>query len=207
VLRLELYVRTTATASIARQLSCMSKINTAWFALALGLLLNSCGAAQPAVDVARVSSGAFGSNGDDDVFAINLSSWALATPGRTKADPVDAARALAAVDYLAGELSYNPRWEYMSPITKNQMVQARLEVRQAIGVAPGASSQAVVVALLTYANALQTGDRAAADRALSTNIFTRSPDQITQTLAALPYLPIANVATQHASEQAEPNER
>ena len=45
---------------------------------------------------------------------------------------------------LAGELSSNPRWTMMSPLTKQEMLQARVDVRQVLGIAPNAPSQIVV---------------------------------------------------------------
>jgi hypothetical protein len=167
-------------------------------AACLAILAASC-AGETRPNVARVPAGAFDSNGDNDVAAINLSSWALASSARTQQRPDVAARSLAAVDYLAGELDYSPRWNYMSPLTKVQMLQARKEVREILGVAPDAPSQAVVTGLLTAANALQTGNRAAALLSLSPPTFTKPPEQTLALLSSLPYLPIANVATQHAS--------
>ncbi len=171
--------------------------------LGLGILLAGC-AMTPPPDHARIYPGAFGSNGDDDVSAINISSWAFSMSSNTRNRPVEAARAVAAVDYLAGELEYSPRWQFMSPITKNQMLQARGEVRAAIGVAPDAPSQVVVTGLLTAAYALAANDRPAALKALSASAFTRGPEQTLATLQALPFLTEANVATQRASAQAEP---
>jgi len=167
-------------------------------AAGLAILAASC-AAQTPPNVARVLPGAFDSNGDNDVAAINLSSWALASASYTQQRPELAARALAAVDYMAGELDYSPRWAYIPAVTKLQMLQARDEVRQLLGVAPNTSSQAVVTALLTAANALQTGNRTVALQSLSPPIFTKPPEETLALLSALPYLPLSNVATQRVS--------
>jgi hypothetical protein len=174
------------------------------YAMTTVLALAGCASAMPPVNLAQVAPGAFESNGDNDVAAINLASWALALPSRTQDRPEEGARAAAAVDYLAGELSYSPRWAFMSPITKIQMLQARDEVRAVLGVAPGAPSQLVVSALLTTANALQSGNRTAALMALSAPVFTKGPDQTLAAVTNLPRLPIANVATQHASIELQP---
>jgi hypothetical protein len=182
-------------------------MQTVWkYSWVAGLLVAGCANPITPPNVARVAPGAFESSGDNDVAAINLSSWALADPSRTRNRPEDAARAVAAVDYLAGELPYSPRWTAMSVTTKSQMLQARGEIRALLGVAPGASSQAVVSALLTAANALHAGDRAAALQALSAPIFVKAPEQILAELENLPYLPLANVATQHASLETEPDD-
>ena len=113
-----------------------------------GLLAAGCASIAPPPDTARLPPNAYGLFADNDIGAINLAQWAFADPARTRNDPADAARAAAAVDYLAGELSSSPRWIAMSPITKGQMLQAREEVRRALGVAPGAPSQLVVDGLL-----------------------------------------------------------
>jgi hypothetical protein len=172
----------------------------------LVLLAAGCAAATPPPDTARLVGPAFGSNGDSAIAAINYSSWAFALASRTHGQPAAAAEAVAAVDYLAGELSTDPRWASMSPLTKVQMLQARSEVRNAIGVSPDARSQAVVNGLLSAAAALQAGNRPAALAALASPVFIRGPEQTLAALAALPYLPQANIATQHASLQAQPGD-
>ena len=174
--------------------------------LAFVALLAGCGLATPPPDTARLPAGAFGGLGDPDVGAMNLSQWAFADPGRTRGNPVDAARAVAAVDYLGGELTTSPRWTYMDPITQQQMLQARAAVRQVVGVAPGAPSQAVVNTQLAFAGAYEAGNRPAALAALQAPIYQHPPDQTLQILANLPYVQVANVATQHAAQQQTPPE-
>lgn len=171
-----------------------------------GLSLASCAAETPMPSTSRLPPLAMGSNGDQDIAAINLASWALAAPRRTANDPVNAARAAAAVEYLAGELERSPRWDDVSPLTKMQMLSARQEVRRTLGVAPNAPSQAVVDGLIGAANALSAHDTAAAERALSAPAFTRPPAQTLQVLTNLPYLQMANIATQRASQQAYPDD-
>jgi hypothetical protein len=91
----------------------------------------------PPADTARLPPNAFGTYADGDVGAINQAAWAFADPSRTRNNPGDAARAAAAVDYLAGELNTSPRWDFMSVLTKMEILQARAEVRHALGIAPG----------------------------------------------------------------------
>jgi hypothetical protein len=160
----------------------------------------------PPPDTARAPTAAFGSNGDTDVSAINIASWAFAGPANTRARPIEGAQAVAAVEYLAGELSSSPRWDFMSPLTKIQMLQARVEVRRVVGIAPQASSQQVLDALLAAASALQAHDEAAALKALTDPVFTRPAEQVLATLTNLPYLPEANIATQHALLQEQPSD-
>jgi hypothetical protein len=141
---------------------------------------------------------------DNDVAAANQSSWAFAAPGRTRNDPVDAARACAAIDYLAGELSSNPRWLQVSPLTKQQMLQARVDVRRVLGIDPGIRSQIVVDALMGFAAARQANDRQAALQALAAPGFILSPPQMVQLLSDLPYVPSANIASLDAAQQMLP---
>lgn len=154
-------------------------------------------------DTARMPPFAFGVV-DPDVGAIELAQWAFADPIRTRGDPVDGARAVAAVDYLAGELQASPRWQNMSVLTLMQMVQARAQVRRAVGIAPGAPSQQVVNSLIGAANALAAGLQPAALAALDNPIYQQPPPQTLFKLSNLPYVPTANVATQHAALQVFP---
>ncbi len=170
------------------------------------LLAAGCASIAPPPDTARLPPNAYGLFEDNDVGAINLAQWAFADPARTRNDPIDAARAAAAVDYLAGQLSSSPRWVAMSPITKGQMLQAREEVRQALGIAPGAPSQLVVDGLLGAANALAAGDRPLALAALRSPVFVWPPDQMLARLSDMPFLPIANVASQRAALQRFPED-
>jgi hypothetical protein len=153
------------------------------------------------VDTAQVPPGFFGLPVDNDIGAINQASWALASPGRTRGDPVEALRSAVAVEYLAGELNTAPRWWAMSPITKMLMLQARGEMRATLGIKPDTPAQAVVNAEITALWALEHGDVTGAQQALSRPIFTQPPQQIMQVLNNLPTLPAARVATSDAELQ------
>lgn len=176
-------------------------------AASLAVLLAAACTPVPPTDTATVQPYAFGTNQDSETAAVNISSWALAEPSRTRNDPADAARALAAVDYLAGALTSNPRWTGLSPLIKQQMLAARVEIRQAIGVAPGARSQDVVNGLLDMANYTIAGNPGQAQVALSAPVFTLGPRETYNRLVALPFLPIANVATQRVNGSLNGNGR
>ncbi len=165
--------------------------------------LAACSAATPPPDTAQVPFAAFGTM-DNDVGAANVASAAFASPARTANDPVDGARACAAIDYLAGELSSNPRWVTLSPFTKQEMLQARVDVRAVLGVAPGAPSQIVVGALLQFASAWQAGNQQVALQFLGPPAFLRGPQQTLQILANLPYIATANRASIDAANQMLP---
>jgi hypothetical protein len=165
----------------------------------------------PPPDTARVRSSQFDTNGDVDIYSANVAQWYFADPGRARNDPVDALRAVAALDYLAGELSSNPRWTFVSPLTKDLLLNARLEVRQQIGVVPGARSQTVVDSLLAAANAMAVDQekqgvstaagQSAAVRALDIPVFTEPGAPTLTRVIAMPYLQKTNFAVQLAAGQ------
>jgi hypothetical protein len=160
--------------------------------------LAGCGAVTPPPDTARVPPNSFGLNANPDIGALNQASWAFASAARTRGRPIEAARGVAALDYMAGELWLNPRFAFVSPIPKERMLQARVAVRQVLGIAPNTPSQVVVDGMLEAANALAAGDPAGAERALPPPVF--SPD-ILQRLNDMPYVQIANVATTLAQNE------
>ena len=172
-----------------------------WMAACLSL--TACGLQRPPVDTARAPDGAFGSNGDSDVAALNLSSWAFSSARNLRNRPVEAARSVAAVDYMAGQLSTSPRWTAMSPIIQGEMLQARKQVRATVGIAPDAPSQVVVNSLADYAKSLAaTGNQAAAGQYLANPAFTLGPQMTEAKLQDLPFLRETNIATQRANAAA-----
>jgi hypothetical protein len=171
-----------------------------WSSL-LCLSVAGCTVAAPGQNPAQLPAGVYGVYQDNDIGAINQSSWAFGSPQRTVNDPVDAIKAVIAVDYLADELTISPRWVTISPFAKQEMLQARVDVRRVLGIAPDAPSQVVVNALLSAAWDLQAGNQADALHALDTPAFTMPPPQTLQILADLPYIQSANVATSDAAAQ------
>ncbi len=169
--------------------------------MAACLLPAACaGGLQPYVpDTARLPAGALGSGFDPDVTAMNLAQWAFAASGRTRGRPIEAARACASMDFIAGEFYTSPRWSNIDPLTKEQLLEGRREVRAALGVVPGTPSQAVVDHLIFAGNALAAGDQAAAIAQLGSPVFNQPGEQVLQRLGNLPYLQMANVSTMHAA--------
>jgi hypothetical protein len=167
-------------------------------ALLSALLLAACanGGPQPFVpDTARVVPGELGSGiADPDVSAINLAAWAFADPGRTRNDPADAARACASMDYLAGEIYTAPRWANIGALTKEQLLQGRIEVRKALGIPLNAPSQLVVNGLAGAGNAFAAGNPQAALASLSNPAFP-DPQATLARLRSLPYMQEANVGS------------
>jgi len=160
------------------------------------------GGFQPVVpDTARLPPGALGSGFDSDVTAVQLAQWAFADSGRTYGRPIEAARAAASMDFIAGQLYTSPRWANISPLTKEQLLQGRQEVRTALGVMPGTSSQAVVDHLVFAGNALAAGDQANAIAQLGSPVFDQPGEQVLQRLANMPDLRMANVSTMKAANE------
>ena len=162
----------------------------------------ACGSIQPFVpDTARLAPGQLGTGFDPDTTAVYQAQWAFADAGRTYGRPIEAARAAASMDYIAGQLYTSPRWARVSALTKEQLLQGRQEVRAALGIPPNTPSQAVVDHLAAAGNALAAGDQPAALALLSGPTFTAPPDQVLARLSNMPYLRMANVSTMRAANE------
>jgi hypothetical protein len=170
----------------------------------LGLGLAACATLPPTPATPYLPAGVYGVYLDNDTGAINQSSRAFASPSNTRGNPVDAARALVALEYLPGELRENPRWVGMDTATKLHMGQARDELRRVVGIRPDAPPQAVVNALLRLSAGLQFGDQAGVAQALASPVFTRPPEETLKSLSNLPYDRTANLATAFAEAQVLP---
>ncbi|MFC7543777.1 hypothetical protein ACFQU2_36020 [Siccirubricoccus deserti] len=109
--------------------------------------------------------------GDPTRAAIINTAYVFGNPASVAGRPDAAARAVANFEYLAVELPYGPRWRGFSPLVATEFAQGQAELRPAIGIAPNAPAQPVVDALFAASRALQAGDRAAAERILSSPIF------------------------------------
>jgi hypothetical protein len=118
------------------------------------------------------------------------------------ANPIDAARAVIAVEFLADELRVNPRWIGMSGTSRFGMLQARTDTRRVLGIAPDAPSPLVVDALLRLTVALRAGDQSASMQALGAPVFTLPPSQTLRILSNLPYIQSANQVTLQAANEA-----
>lgn len=161
--------------------------------------LEACAGLPVANHPPELPAGVFGIYEDNDIGALNQSAWAFAEPGRIRNDPIDAARAVIAVEYLADELRSNPRWAGLS---ETGMVQARAATRQVLGIAPDAPPKLVVKALLRLIAALRSDDPAAATKALGSTVFTLPSSETLQILSRMPFIPATNIATLQASNGA-----
>lgn len=165
--------------------------------ICFALLVTLAGCARLAIDSAVTPPYAIGLGNDSD--AILFSQWAFASPARTRAQPVAAAMAVAAIDYLAGDLNTNPRWFGTSPFAKTYMLQARVDVRHVLGIVPNAPSQLVVNTMQQVAVALLAGDQATVVAALIVPPYTLPPQETVAILSNMPYVQSANLATQFAA--------
>ncbi len=162
------------------------------------LLLAGCDGVPPPPDAASVAPQTFGGYQDPDVGAMKLAEYAFSDAARTYGKPAEAARALAALDYMAGELSSSIRWPGVSDTVRQRMLAARLTMRQAMGIDPAASSQEVVDALLAAAAPLAAGDDAKAAALLPPPVF---PADMVKRLGDMPYNQGVNAATMEAGNQ------
>lgn len=133
--------------------------------------------------------------------AITEAAYAFASPEHLEGRPAEAARAVAQYEFLAAELPYSGRWRGMGGIVGPNLVVGLEELRSTVGIAPDAPAQQVVDSLLTASAALQAGDRAAAERALSSPAFTAGGAGTLQRLQSLPAMPKVSLATNRASSE------
>jgi hypothetical protein len=148
--------------------------------------------------------GVYGVYEDNDIGAINQSAWAFASPANTRGDPVDAAKAVVALEYLSKELQENPRWIGVPTSIPFRLSQARDELRTILGIRSDAPPQVVVNTLLALSLDLETGNQPAAMHVLASPVFTQPPERTLQVLSNLPYVQQANLATARAEEASFP---
>jgi hypothetical protein len=167
--------------------------------------LAACAGLLTSAPVPVLPPSVFGTYEDNAFGALNLASWAFADPARTRDNPIEGARAVIAVEYLADELNRNPRWIELSLPAKQGMVRARADLRRVLGTRPDAPPQLVIDALLRFNATLGAGDQAAAQRTLDPAVFTLPPSGTLRILSNLPYVSSANQATLEAANEAVRN--
>ena len=170
-----------------------------WRALLLAAWLPACSGLPGPVDTAQLPAGEFAS-ADPDVAAVNYAAAAFSDQASTYGNPAAGAEAALAVEYIAGALNTGARWTGIDPDIKSGLLQARTQVREALGVAPGAPSQAVVNALSAARMALQAGDTPSAEAALTGPVFTLPPAKTVEVLGNLPYMQPVDAVTLKAED-------
>ncbi len=170
---------------------------------ALGVLVAVAGCANgvttATVDHAIMPGTAFGTPILSPEGAIGYAAYSLGHRSTTDGQPANAALALAAVDYLAGDFYTNFRFTAIPAQDKIRMLQGRGELRQALAIAPNATSQQVVNGLVAASDSYSANDPAGVAAALPQSVFTLGPDGTTRVLSNLPPLVSANAAAQDAS--------
>lgn len=137
---------------------------------------------------------------DPSITATQTAAWAFAHPAAMQGQPAQMAIAIASLDAMAGQFSTRGRWSDMNSMAKLEMLRARTRVRAILGISPDLPSQTVIDALVGAAHALDRGDRAGAEQALTGPGFTMPAEQMIALLGHFPRVPIANWATMFASQ-------
>ncbi len=75
-----------------------------------------------------------------------------------ESSPSERARAAALVEYLTNDYRWDWRWAEYTPSTGGALDAARVELHAALGIAPGASPQAVVDGLMSAWRSLERGN-------------------------------------------------
>ena len=170
----------------------------------LALCLSACATLPSTQQTPFLPPSTFGTYQDNGTGAINQSAWAFASSANTRGNPIEAAKAVIALEYLSGELTENPRWISMDRAIKVRMGLARDELRQILGIRPDVPPQVVVNTLLALTFDLQSGNMPAAMQVLAAPAFTQPPERTLQVLSNLPYVQQANLVTSRAASQSFP---
>jgi len=166
------------------------------------LALAGCVHVVPAPTTGYLPEDAFGNSvvGQDPAMAaVNDAMIAFAYPGSMQGQPARMALAIASLDAMAGQFSTGGRWITMDSATKQEMLDARTQVRGILGVPENAPSQSVIDHLVAASHALDRGDQTAALAALSGPDFTKTPEETLAILTHFPKTPDANHATMDAN--------
>ncbi len=161
--------------------------------LAATLLAGCTGMASLQTDTAIMPENQYGGPAMNQNDAIAVASWALKDPATTRGNPELAARAIAAEDWLAGQTQLTPDFGDYAPVNEVFWGELRRQVRASVGIAPGASSQTVVNALIATADALKAGAPNPAAN-LQPPTFTLGPDGTLKALTNLPPFPARETA-------------
>lgn len=158
--------------------------------LVLVLGLAACGPIPPGASLPR---DAIEGSGDPTRTTILRSAHLFNDPALLAGQPVEAARAIAGMEYLAAEIPVGPRWYEFQPQVTFALHRARAEWRQALGIAPEALPQPVVDSLYAL---VRGGGAAALPQALYLN-----PAITFARLGALPPLPHTALAAAEAQQE------
>lgn len=169
--------------------------------LAIPALAGCAAASTPAPQRASLPRGFVDGAGDPLRAAVLEASDAFSRPARLRGNPSAAARAIAAMEFLAVELPGNPTVPGPTGMLQPQLLGARAEWRAALGIPQDAAPQGVIDALFRAQRALEGGDRGAAVAALPSQLFAPGGEGTLQRLGDLPPLP-RTAAAAAAAQQA-----
>ena len=143
--------------------------------------------------------------------AIAAAAAAFADRGAGLLDrPAAAAQAAAQLEYATDAFATDPRWAAMPEGIRQEMLLARTELRDAIGLDASAPARTAVGALLGAARALRAGDRRRAAAALPPPLFRPGGDASIARLAdtgPLPQVANATALAQVAAARLGADER
>lgn len=168
---------------------------------AICLSLAACATA-PAISAGYLPADAFGNTvqGEDiTVAATNDALYAFAHPAQLNGRPADMALAVASLDALAGQFANNGRWAGSGGTAAMQLVDARMQVRELLGVPETTQSQSLIDHLVAASHDLDNGNTQAASAALSGPDFAKPSAEILAVLGHFPYIATADSALVAAS--------
>ncbi len=138
--------------------------------------------------------------GDPARGAVFNSNAVFAQHSPASGRPADAARAIAQMEFLAVDLPQNNSFSTLSATLMPELLTARREWRDALGIAPNAPAQPVINALFAAGRALDAGQPDAAASALPSSIFRKGGAATVSQLGALPRLPRTAMAAATAQQ-------
>jgi len=122
----------------------------------------------------------------------------LSVPSRMHGRPELAAEVVSRYEFLSVAFSQS-NYQYASPLASLRLVEARPELRSAIGIRADAAPQAVADAFWDAAAKLARGDRAAAEAALPPAVLALPPGEVLARLDRVPDVPAAGLAASMAA--------
>jgi hypothetical protein len=134
-------------------------------------------------------------------YSIEQGADILSHPNRLTGQPWETARLVQALEFLAVELPNGPRWNVMLPMAQLAVPAARVEWRQAFGIAPDARAQQVIDSLAELRNAFAARSPAGAVVALRAPLFIPGGQETLNRFAAPPTLPRSTRALLDARQE------
>lgn len=159
------------------------------------------GSGYPPPQLVALPSDAVAGAGDPTRAAVFNTAFAFGTPSSLVGKPDEAARAAANFEYLTIEIPYGGRYRGLNAILQPELEAGRVELRTVLGVRADAPPQQVIDALYAAARALRAGDTAAADRILSSPVFTAGGPATLERLTTLPPMPKVATAAVHTQQE------